>query len=279
LTDLAVEGVTYDAGIMTNIFSTGGADGDGVKDAARLFKLAHTKCPDTIILGGGYSQGAAIMHRAAKGLPKEVEEQIAGIALFGDTQNYQSKGHIVGFPTEKSKVFCQDGDGVCNGLLNVNLGHLAYSAVGWNGQYNNPKLLEGSAWLISQVNSAKAAKAKAAEPPPAPKPVATPKATAAPKPKSQAPPKAKPTPTPTPTPEPTVEEAQPEVEEAPAPPPKPAAPKATATAKPKSAAPSAAPKPKASAAPKSGSAAKGPGAPAVLMVDEERQAVDVDVEV
>jgi cutinase len=150
---LAVEGVTYGAGVMTNIVSPGGADGDGVKDAARLFALAASKCPETVIIGGGYSQGAAIMHRAAKGLPKNVEDRIAGIALFGDTQNYQSKGHIVGFPSEKSKVFCQDGDGVCNGLLNVNFGHLAYSAVGWDGKYNNPKLLEGAAWLISQVKA------------------------------------------------------------------------------------------------------------------------------
>jgi hypothetical protein len=271
LTDLAVEGVTYDAGILTNVFSAGGADGDGVKDAARLFKLASSKCPDTIILGGGYSQGAAIMHRAAKGLPKNVEDQIAGIALFGDTQNYQSKGHIVGFPPEKSKVFCQDGDGVCNGLLNVNLGHLAYSAVGWNGQYNNPKLLEGAAWLISQVNTAKAAKAKAEAPKPSPKPVApkptaAPKATATPKPKSSTP---KAVPTPEPTPEEAPAEPEPAVEEAPAPKPaapKPATPKATGAAKPTSAAP----KPKAS--PKASTAVKGPSA--VFVVDESNVGFD-----
>jgi cutinase len=157
MTDLAVEGVTYGAGVMTNIVSPGGADGDGVKDAVRLFKLAAEKCPNTIILGGGYSQGAAIMHRAAKGLPKNVEDKIAGIALFGDTQNYQSSGHIVGFPKEKSEVFCEKNDGVCNGLLNVNTGHLAYSGTDWSGNYNNAKLLAGADWLIQRAAAAAAA--------------------------------------------------------------------------------------------------------------------------
>jgi pyruvate/2-oxoglutarate dehydrogenase complex dihydrolipoamide acyltransferase (E2) component len=168
---------------LTNVFSTGGADGDGVKDAARLFKLAASKCPDTIIIGGGYSQGAAIMHRAAKGLPKDVEDRIAGVALFGDTQNYQSKGHIVGFPPEKSKVFCQPGDGVCNGLLNVNLGHLAYSNRG------NAKLIEGADWILERVNAAKAAKAAKASPKEEPEAAATPapKAAATPAPKATAP--------------------------------------------------------------------------------------------
>ncbi|KAF2424821.1 cutinase-domain-containing protein, partial [Tothia fuscella] len=122
-TDLAVEGVTYGAGVMTNIFSTGGADGDGVKDANRLFKLAASKCPNTIILGGGYSQGAAIMHRGVQDLPSDVVAKIAGVALFGDTQ---SSGHIKNFPKEKSEVFCEASDGVCGGLLLVNLGHLSY---------------------------------------------------------------------------------------------------------------------------------------------------------
>jgi cutinase len=74
--DLAVQGVTYGAGVMTNIVSAGGADPDGVKDGARLFKLAASKCPDTVIIGGGYSQGAAIMHLAAKGLPNDVESHM-----------------------------------------------------------------------------------------------------------------------------------------------------------------------------------------------------------
>jgi cutinase len=73
-----------------------------------------------------------------------VHSHIAGIALFGDTQNKQSGGHIKNFPQEKSKVFCESNDGVCGGLLNVNAGHLAY--MGGGG-----KLKEGAEWLIAQV--------------------------------------------------------------------------------------------------------------------------------
>jgi hypothetical protein len=68
------------------------------------------------------------MHNAvSKGLKPDVKSKIAGVALFGDTRNQQDKGHIPNFPTEKSKVWCNASDGVCGGMLNVNIGHLSYS--------------------------------------------------------------------------------------------------------------------------------------------------------
>lgn len=86
-----------------------------------------------------------------------VVSHIAGIALFGDTQNKQSGGHIKNFPTEKSKVFCESNDGVCGGMLNVNAGHLAYASGGG-------KLKEGADWLISQVKSFKSSAPAASAP-------------------------------------------------------------------------------------------------------------------
>jgi cutinase len=121
----------------------GGADPKGVSEGERLFKLAASKCPNTIIVGGGYSQGAAVMHGAAKNLPANVVSRIAGIALFGDTQNKQSGGHIKGLPESKSKVFCIQGDGVCGGALAVNGQHMAYP--------NSPKLKEGAEWLLANI--------------------------------------------------------------------------------------------------------------------------------
>jgi hypothetical protein len=71
---------------------------------------------------------AAVMHNAvSKAISQEIKSKIAGVALFGDTRNQQDKGHIPNFPTEKSKVWCNASDGVCGGLLNVNIGHLSYS--------------------------------------------------------------------------------------------------------------------------------------------------------
>jgi hypothetical protein len=83
-------------------------------------------------------------HGAAKSLPADVVSKLAGIALFGDTQNAQSGGHIRGLATDKSKVFCNQGDGVCSGALLVNGAHMSYMSGGG-------KLKEGADWLISQV--------------------------------------------------------------------------------------------------------------------------------
>jgi len=149
--DLAVEGVNYAAGVGTNM-GPGGADPKGVSEGTRLFNLAATKCPSTIIIGGGYSQGAAVMHGAAKALPPNIQARIAGIALFGDTQNKQSGGHIKGLPETKSKVFCIKGDGVCNGMLNVNGAHMSYPS--------NPIMKEAVDWMVGNVKAMKASGGK-----------------------------------------------------------------------------------------------------------------------
>jgi hypothetical protein len=44
---LAVEGVTYDAGILTNMRADG-ADPVGVTNAKKVYELAASKCPNTI---------------------------------------------------------------------------------------------------------------------------------------------------------------------------------------------------------------------------------------
>jgi cutinase len=70
------------------------------------------------------------MHSAIPLLPAKVQSQIVAGVLFGDTQNKQSKASITGFPKEKLKSFCATNDGVCNGGLNVNPGHVAYADTG-----------------------------------------------------------------------------------------------------------------------------------------------------
>ncbi|KAF2430227.1 alpha/beta-hydrolase, partial [Tothia fuscella] len=130
---LAVEGVKYSAGLMGN-FQPGGAGTDGVAEATKDYKLAASKCPKTIITGGGYSQGGAITHRTIEGLPQDVKDRIAGIILYGDTQFKQEGGKIKGLPAEKVKTMCNgyqelksaSSDGVCGGMLNVNMGHISY---------------------------------------------------------------------------------------------------------------------------------------------------------
>jgi cutinase len=70
------------------------------------------------------------MHAAIPLLPPQIQSQLIAGVLFGDTQNKQSKASIKGFPSTKLKTFCAKDDGVCNGSLNVNAGHVSYREKG-----------------------------------------------------------------------------------------------------------------------------------------------------
>ena len=61
-------------------------------EAQRLFNLANTKCPNSIVVAGGYSQGAAVMTASVRRLSATVQNQIAGVVLYGNTQNAQTNG-------------------------------------------------------------------------------------------------------------------------------------------------------------------------------------------
>ncbi|KKY22391.1 putative cutinase 1 [Diplodia seriata] len=121
--DVAVQGVDYPAGLTTNFF---GGSLIGISEMRDMFNLAASKCPDTIIVGGGYSQGAALTHRSVEDLSASVRNRIAGIVTFGDTYNLQSGGRIPGLPQEKLKIICNTGDLVCAGTLVIAPAHLDY---------------------------------------------------------------------------------------------------------------------------------------------------------
>ncbi|KAL6703867.1 hypothetical protein ACN47E_009001 [Coniothyrium glycines] len=122
-----VQGVggPYTADLASN-FLTGGSSTAAFNEAARLFRLANTKCPNSIIVAGGYSQGAAVIAGAIPRLTATVRNQIKGVVLFGYTQNRQNNGGIPSFPQANLRVFCATGDEVCNGTLNITPAHLQY---------------------------------------------------------------------------------------------------------------------------------------------------------
>ncbi|KAF2416262.1 cutinase [Tothia fuscella] len=130
--DIAIQGVEYGAGLMTNMMP-GGAEPAGIAKAKELFNAAASACPNSMLVGGGYSQGAALMHRAIESLPQATKDKIVAVVLYGDTQNLQDGGKIKNFPKEKVKVFCNMSDGVCGGMLLVNIGHLSYTTDYANG--------------------------------------------------------------------------------------------------------------------------------------------------
>jgi cutinase len=112
-----------------------------------LNKMA-AQCPDSVILAGGYSQGAAVSHRAIESLTATVQSQIAGVVLYGDTQNTQDRAQIPGFDKQKTKIFCAQGDLVCTGSLVILAPHLSYGA---NAD-------EGAAFLVQKARAAMAAR-------------------------------------------------------------------------------------------------------------------------
>lgn len=58
--DVAVQGVDYTASIASNVQMGRGGKGEMVK----MIKLARSKCPNTKIAIGGYSQGGMVTHQA-----------------------------------------------------------------------------------------------------------------------------------------------------------------------------------------------------------------------
>jgi len=141
--------VPYDASLGTNV-SNDRTDAKSKNIGVQAFQKA-AGCQ--VLIAGGYSQGAAVMHNVVgtvngkkSPLPANVRDKIAAVALFGDTRNKQDSGHIKDFPTERSKVWCNASDGVCGGQLNVNAGHLSYS---------NAQISEAAKYLASAAKSFK----------------------------------------------------------------------------------------------------------------------------
>ncbi|PGH10949.1 hypothetical protein AJ79_05195 [Helicocarpus griseus UAMH5409] len=142
---VAVQGVNYPARLSTNFLPSGG-DPDGVRDMTSHITDTVSKCPETIIVAGGYSQGAAITHETVKSLDSSVIDRIAGIVTFGDTQNKQDNGRIPNYPPEQTKIICAPGDLVCEGTLIITPAHLGYTM----------DAREAAEHLISMIKAAQA---------------------------------------------------------------------------------------------------------------------------
>lgn len=90
---------------------------EGGPEMEKLAKQAISQCPDTKIALGGYSQGAMVVHNAAKSL-----DQVAAAVVFGDPLKTMPIGSV---PDGKVKGFCATGDPVCANGANF-MAHISY---------------------------------------------------------------------------------------------------------------------------------------------------------
>lgn len=110
---------------------------DGVGDAKAHMQATAANCPNTKILLGGYSQGAAVA--AYVTTSDAPHDRVAGLLLFGKPtpallSKYGAPAANIGAPySGKSLDLCAPGDSVCDGSPGSLLSTLAHGLYPLNG--------------------------------------------------------------------------------------------------------------------------------------------------
>ena len=135
---------------------------DGITDASHHIEATAANCPQTRIVLGGYSQGAAVagfttsasvpagipaeyVSFLPKPMPPEIANHVAAVTLFGKPsaqwlQNYGAPVVNIGpLYAPKTDDLCADGDTICNGDPGglPSFAHASYSANGMTQQAAN----------------------------------------------------------------------------------------------------------------------------------------------
>ena len=150
--NIATYAVNYDAGKLQL------GSGDGAKDAISHIKSTAASCPDTMIVLGGYSQGANVVNIVAgnpivgiawgAALPSSLAGNVAAIATFGNVANRAGTKlpSATALFAGKGIDLCNPADPICHaGPGNAWSGHTtgyvpdyatqaaAFVAAGWPG--------------------------------------------------------------------------------------------------------------------------------------------------
>jgi hypothetical protein len=126
---------------------------------AKLVQQAKSKCPDTKIALGGYSQGGFVVSNAIAKSGLNPDDIVAAV-LYGDP----SRNAAGGLDKSKVKDYCASGDGVCAGTFAISAAHLSYTRYVMPVEVRNYKAsitdfrlfcsngdtTEGAAFIVSQ---------------------------------------------------------------------------------------------------------------------------------
>jgi cutinase len=156
--NIATYAVNYDAGKL----QLGG--GDGAKDAISHIKATVASCPSTMIVLGGYSQGANVVNIVAGNpiggitwgdpLPPALADNVVAVATFGNFANRAGDVLPSASPlfTGKAIDLCNPSDPICHaGPGNAWSGHTKGYVPAYTTQaaaFAASKLLAGSAQTV-----------------------------------------------------------------------------------------------------------------------------------
>lgn len=112
----------------------------GSDDASAHIQDVVASCPNTKIVLGGYSQGAAVIDLASNAVPPSVADHVAGVALFGEpTSQFSSTLYGGPLPTinplysPKTISLCAPDDPICSAGGNIGA-HVSYIQSGMTDQ-------------------------------------------------------------------------------------------------------------------------------------------------
>lgn len=128
----------------------------GIRDEGARIEFMATNCPDTKLVLGGYSQGAAVTgfvtstvvpsgvpaEAVPEPLPADVADNVAAVVLFGKPSGgfvarYSAPSITIGpLYTDKTLDLCAPGDTICEGVFGggPTVAHALYPVNGMVGQ-------------------------------------------------------------------------------------------------------------------------------------------------
>ena len=160
---------------------------DGIRDAGSHIEATAANCPDTQIVLGGFSQGAALAGYVTSAeipqevpaeyreyipnpMPSEVADHVAAVVLIGlPSPEFLSSGgappiRIGPSYVDKTLKVCAPDDNICNGAP-AGPPSFAHAMYGVNGGTN-----DAAAYVVARLRGAPAAPAPAPAPVPLPAP-------------------------------------------------------------------------------------------------------------